>query len=524
MSPKPIFLSACLLFLGMALAAPCWTAPQEVRNNTEPELGHRLDAMEQTVATRLDAQEKLVQAKVDQVSAISQSLENGRKDVDWWLSSLAVFLGLAGVLAVAIPVILQKRQNQAFEAEVRNIRDTFARLQDFEKQMRADTREGLDTLRAAEREVREHLKTAEQAASKTVALSKEAEQAKRTLVQDKPPEELRKAAEELGKVQDSPIAKLSAKALELAQAGQWEQAVARWRALTDLDPIAESHWFNLGYALQDLSNNSKTERIFYAMQASQAYSEAVRVKPDMHAAWNNWGNALADWALALPEAERPTKFAEAGEKYAEALRLKPDMHYAWNNWGIVLVDWALALPEAERPAKFAEAGEKYAEAVRLKPGMHEAWNNWGNALANWARVLPEAERPAKFAEAGEKYAEAVRLKPEIHEAWNNWGNTLLRWWRIAPEADRPGLLMRAREVLLKTETWKAGTGAYNLACVAALAGHSEEAQDWLEKARAAGDGAASDCQHLRTDPDLDSLRKLPWFIAFVDEACRNQAS
>jgi tetratricopeptide (TPR) repeat protein len=47
------------------------------------------------------------------------------------------------------------------------------------------------------------------------------------------------------------------------------------------------------------------------------------------------------------------------------------------------------------------------------------------------------------------------------------------------------------------------TSAYNVACGYALAGKKEEALDWLEIALAAG---FKKIDHLRKDPDLDSLR------------------
>ncbi|NTV09445.1 MAG: hypothetical protein HGA47_01560 [Zoogloea sp.] len=253
----------------------------------------------------------------------------------------------------------------------------------------------------------------------------------RASIQDKKPEELRKVADQLRAVKDSPIAKLSAKALELAEAGMWEEAIARWRALTDLEPDAEGHWFNLGYTLQKLAQSGNTDKISCHRQACEAYAEAVALKPD----------------------------------------------------------------------------------------MHEAWNNWGGALFYWARVLTGAEQSAKFMDACVKYAEAVRIHPDKHMVWDNWGSTLINWAHVVPEPERSKKLTEARDVLLKAEALKAGPGAYDLGCVAALSGQAEEAREWLMKARAAGVEAASNCEHLKSDPDLDSLRDLPWFKAWLAEVC-----
>jgi tetratricopeptide (TPR) repeat protein len=69
-------------------------------------------------------------------------------------------------------------------------------------------------------------------------------------------------------------------------------------------------------------------------------------------------------------------FEEAGKKYAEALRIKPDKHDGFNNWGAALLAQAKqkgASPDADR--LFEEAGKKYAEALRIKPDKHEAFYN-----------------------------------------------------------------------------------------------------------------------------------------------------
>jgi hypothetical protein len=136
------------------------------------------------------------------------------------------------------------------------------------------------------------------------------------------------------------------------------------------------------------------------------------------------GNALLNQARLkgnTPEADR--LFAEATQKYAEAVRLKPDMHEAFYNWGTALSDQAKLkgnTPEADR--LFAEASQKYAAAVRIKSDKHEAFSNWGNALLAQAKLkgnTPEADR--LFAEAAHKYAEAVRIKPDNESAHFNLG-------------------------------------------------------------------------------------------------------
>ena len=121
------------------------------------------------------------------------------------------------------------------------------------------------------------------------------------------------------------------------------------------------------------------------------------------------GNALMGQAKVkgnTPEGD--SLFAEAGRKYAEALRIKPDKHEAYNNWGTALSAQAkLKGNTPEGDSLFAEAGRKYAEALRLEPKDALKWFNFaclagllGNAgecvsrLGEWKRFdsAPTAEK------------------------------------------------------------------------------------------------------------------------------------
>jgi Tfp pilus assembly protein PilF len=114
-----------------------------------------------------------------------------------------------------------------------------------------------------------------------------------------------------------------------------------------------------------------------------------------------------------------------------------------------------------------------------------------------------------FREASEKYAEAVRLKPDMHEAFNNWGSMLAAQAQQHPGAERDALLDQAEDKLKRAEAVKQGSGAYNLACLAALRGQEGECRQWLETGRQAG--ALPDRAHLESDADLDPVRETDWF-------------
>ncbi len=194
---------------------------------------------------------------------------------------------------------------------------------------------------------------------------------------------------------------------------------------------------------------------------------------------------------------------------AAAAGFKGKFAWAYILEGNVLLNWAGSETGEAAEALYREAGEKYAEAVRIKPDLHEAFNNWGLALAAWAGSKTGAAAEALYREAGEKYAEAVRIKPDLHEAFNNWGLALADWAGSKTGAEAEALLGQAEEKLRQTEALRAGSGAYNLACVAARRGQEDDCKHWLGTAR--DQETLPDRAHLESDSDLDPMRECGWF-------------
>ena len=94
----------------------------------------------------------------------------------------------------------------------------------------------------------------------------------------------------------------------------------------------------------------------------------MRIKPDMHEALYNWGNALGAQAKQKSGDEADRLFKLAGEKYEAALRIKPDKHEAFNNWGAALVAQAQQKSGDEANGLFKLAREKLIESESLSPG------------------------------------------------------------------------------------------------------------------------------------------------------------
>ena len=249
---------------------------------------------------------------------------------------------------------------------------------------------------------------------------------------------------------------------------------------------------------------------------SQEYEPATRLlesilvkKPDNSVALNNLGIAFTMHANTKSGREADSLFALAGEKYAAALQIEPDDHEALTNWGNAISHQARTKSATEADALFAEACKKYQAALQIKPDDHEVLSNWGAALSFQARKKAGMEADMLFAEACEKYKAALQIKHNDHAVLNNWGTALLEKARRTSGADAEALFAQAEEKLIAAEQLQHGAGAYDLACLAAIRGHSETCQQWLEQARAAG--TLPPPKHLADDTDLASVRNEPWF-------------
>jgi len=272
---------------------------------------------------------------------------------------------------------------------------------------------------------------------------------------------------------------------------------------------------NWGNALADQAKTrTGTEADGLFAQAVEKYRQAIALKPDMHDAFNNWGSAFTDQAETRTGPEADDLFAQAGEKYRQAIALKPDMHNAFYNWGITLALQAGTRTGAEADDLFAQAGDKYRQAIVLKPDEHEAFYNWGIALADQAKTRTGTEADDLFAQACEKYRQAIGLKPDMDNAFYNWGFALSERAKTRTGAEAEALFRAATEKCEQTNVLKLGSGAYNLACIAALQGRPEDCRHWLEVSR--DNDFLPDRAHLEKDTDLDPVRELPWFTPFLD--------
>jgi cytochrome c-type biogenesis protein CcmH/NrfG len=148
-----------------------------------------------------------------------------------------------------------------------------------------------------------------------------------------------------------------------------------------------------------------------------------------------------------------------------------------------------------------------------------ALNNWGIALSGHAKTKAGEEAERLFEEAGRKYAESLRLKPDSAEALSNWGVALLYQAKTKAGEEAGHFLQEARQKLLEAERMRAGGGAYNLACVEAVAGNAGEAVRWLQVFKSAGERLSRTI--IAAEKDFDRVRNQPEFVSLVESLAEN---
>ena len=185
---------------------------------------------------------------------------------------------------------------------------------------------------------------------------------------------------------------LSAKGIELAKSGNFEEAIECLAEVVRLKPDDASAYNNWGAALSELAQIRQDEPLY--RESFGKYERAVQLNPDNASAFYNWGNAL--YRLAQIRQDEPL-YRESFEKYDKAVDLKPDNASVYNNWGNSLSE--LAQIRQDEPL-YRESFEKYGRAAQLKPDYASAFHNWGSALSGLAQIKQDK---SLYREAMEKF-------------------------------------------------------------------------------------------------------------------------
>ncbi|GGG03785.1 hypothetical protein GCM10011344_00140 [Dokdonia pacifica] len=215
------------------------------------------------------------------------------------------------------------------------------------------------------------------------------------------------------------------KGLKHQLSGKFEKAFKQYKKSLRLTPNNHRTYNNWGNALGNLAQTkqgSEAEKLF--AQAFEKYKKAIEIKPDFHLAFCSWGSDLGNLATIKQGQEAETLFQLAVEKSQKAINIQPDYYLSFYNCGTALGYIAETKQGKEADQLYQQAFEKYQKTIELQPDYHQAFNNWGNDLNTLARNKEGEEAEILFQQAIEKYKKAIEIKPNKYGAYNNWGNAL----------------------------------------------------------------------------------------------------
>jgi tetratricopeptide (TPR) repeat protein len=191
--------------------------------------------------------------------------------------------------------------------------------------------------------------------------------------------------------------------IQLADAGQWNEAIAQYEQALRLKSDDSATHNNMGLAL--LNTGRRTEAIKHLRYA-------LRLRPEYPEAWNNLGNALA----------QSGESDEAIKSYQKALELNPRYVKAYYNLGAAL---------AQR-GRTQEAIDRFREALRINPDIAEIHNHLGALLME----------TGQFETAIEHYRHALRVKGDFTDARYNLGNAYLAVGQYPQAAEQYEYVLR----------------------------------------------------------------------------------
>jgi len=259
-----------------------------------------------------------------------------------------------------------------------------------------------------------------------------------------------------------------------------EYAVQMFEKAIEIDP---------GYALAYAGIASASSLLYTyfdrrddnAIRADVASRKALELAPEL-------AEAHLARAIALRHGDH------AGESEAEfeaAIQLDPKLFEAFYFYGRV----------RKYQGRYAEAVKLLERASQLQPEDFQAPAFLGGSYAGLGM---RAEASAARRRAVKLIEQRLDLNPDDARAYNLGATTLAKLGNIprALEFAQKSLSIEPDDPLV----------LYNVACLHALIGMREEALGYLERAVTNGFGHR---ESMANDPDLDSIRKTPWFQAIA---------
>ncbi|MDP9204344.1 MAG: protein kinase [Gemmatimonadota bacterium] len=218
-----------------------------------------------------------------------------------------------------------------------------------------------------------------------------------------------------------------------------------------------------------------------SIQADIASRKALELAPDL-------ADAHLARAIALRVGDRAD---EADPEFEAAIKLDPKLFDAFYFYGRA----------RKYQGRYAEAVKLLERASQLQPEDFQAPAFLGGSYAGMGM---RAEATAARRRAVKLIEQRLDLNPDDARAYNLGATTLAKL----------GDIPRALEFAAKSLSIEPDDPLvlYNVACLHALIDKRQEALGYLERAVTNGFGHR---ESMANDPDLDSIRKTPWFQAIA---------
>jgi len=218
-----------------------------------------------------------------------------------------------------------------------------------------------------------------------------------------------------------------------------------------------------------------------SVQADVASRKALELAPDL-------AEAHLSRAIAL---RLGTHAEDAHVEFEAAIKLDPKLFDAFYFYG-----------RAEKfQGRYAEAAKLLERASQLRPEDFQAPAFLGGA---YAAMGMHAEATAARRRALKLIEQRLDLNPDDARAYNLGATTLAKLGNIprALEFGMKSLSIEPEDPLV----------LFNVACLHALIDKRQEALGYLERSVTNGFGHM---ESMISDPDLDSIRRTPWFQAIM---------
>lgn len=322
-------------------------------------------------------------------------------------------------------------------------------------------------------------------------------------------------------------------------------------------------YMNLANALSDRAEENEKPLINFA-KADIFYQKVTELDPEDTDVYINWAKSLYRQSL-YEEGEDSKELLEQSEnKLNTAMENDPDNPEVFTAMGHLCLIRGLEAEGEERDKLFQKSEDMFKRSILINEKNSESYKDYATALymigrdkkadekiqyidralRNYNIALKystENERGKIFLYLGSTYLEKGNISPKEEsveyyknaleylneslgysedsvETKNAMMITLLKLSYLTDKEKQKELQEEAERYGLEIETKYPGKGSYNLACVYSLLGKERKVIQWLENS--VYFGVMPDCEHMRKDKDLESVRDKDWFKDFLKEYCQ----